>query len=90
MKAIKVRVTRAMIRAGEPYRPVACPVALAVCKATGSSHANVGLSIAWGWMGCKWTHVSERPASVRDFVKRFDAGKPVKPFTFMLRTDSPP
>ena len=83
MKPIKVRVTRAMCREGHAGMALECPVALGVTEATGCL-ASVACDILWGYDG-GWQHGMRVPASVRRFIRRFDAGKPVKPFTFMLR-----
>ena len=87
MNAIKVRVTREHIQRGARGVPSRCPVAYAV-RSEGFADVVV-LDGTVDWFDPKF-HCVTQPRAVRRFIARFDAGKPVKPFTFMLRTEPPP
>lgn len=87
MKTIKITVTEADIRKGKPKRCRACPIYLAARRA-GLKRFIVGLSrlAIWNPKPCSTLDtLSELPAKAIRFIARFDAGKPVKPFSFNLK-----
>ena len=79
-KTILVNVIRENIRKGVPRTLGKCPVALAVRRATGQ-RAYIDeeeWSLDDGLCG-------DHSRSVQRFIKRLDAGKSVKPFSFFLK-----
>jgi hypothetical protein len=75
---MKIIVTKEDIERGRHWSESLCPVALAVQHATGK---NALVSYILGVEG----YVSEvAPQSVREFIERFDANRPVEPFEFDL------
>lgn len=94
---MKVDVTQDHIDNGVPLDCYQCPVASAVEDALGRRAINqewirVGGEAIWlvthdaGGRHATPYHI---PRSVRRFIARFDAGKPVQPFTFILREVTP-
>lgn len=79
-KRIKIHVTSEDIRDGQCIND-GCPVALALKRTTGKVH-NVGFLTL---MDKNWKRIADAPRSVQRFVRRFDANKPVQPFTFFLQ-----
>ena len=80
---MKIRVTQDCIDAAEGIRGSAtaaqvCPIAIAL-RVTGFDVNAVG---------CYWITTSEgdfgTPAKASEFIERFDARYPVRPFTFEL------
>ena len=72
------QVTGKHIREGKPNILYACPIALSLNEATGCA-TSVGVEVVR--IGGDFYDL---PRSVQRFIKRFDAGKPVKPFRFRL------
>lgn len=77
-----ISVTEEDIALGKKGRYRGCPVALAATRATGHevgvTHDTIDIQME-----------DERieiitPAEAKSFIRRFDHGKPVKPFTFTL------
>jgi hypothetical protein len=81
MASVVIDVTAADIKAGHPLACSFCPVAIAATRAFGGRQVIVDsfLSIR-GQERLAWS----LPQSVYDFVKAFDAGRPVAPFSFIL------
>ena len=77
---MKVRVTQQHIDAGEPEHAEYCPVARAVAEACPLIESVLVLHKKW-W-GDNVSH--PLPRSAQRFIARYDAGKPVKPFAFIL------
>ena len=82
MKKIKVEVTAADIRKARRLkgnRSTTCPVALAVQRVTKDPKA---------WAGVTFMYTNGKyiptPKKNSEFILRFDAGKPVKPFSFTI------
>lgn len=86
MRRIRVEVTQADIDKGLPEMGPTCPVAIAIAR-------RVGFAV-WVWhqhwtpLAGRWT-VTLRPTpmyqvspAATDFIRAFDHGKPVRPFTF--------
>jgi hypothetical protein len=85
MTRIKVSVTQEHIDNGNPSSRAECPVALAL-TAYFSSHVPglVSATPLSGKIGL-WTGRVYRPSRrCGQFIRRFDAGKPVQPATFYL------
>lgn len=75
-KPIRITVTAEHIKRGVKDDSFLCPIALAMIEVIGAEeHERVNNGACL-------------PASVLKFVKRFDSGKPVKPFSFLLRRKS--
>jgi len=74
------QVTRKHIREGKPNMLKACPIALSLKEAIGCETPVIA--------GAEVVRIGgdfyDLPRSVQRFIKRFDAGKPVKPFRFRL------
>ena len=79
-----VSVKRKHIKRGKPGSCFFCPVALAL-KDVGCITPSVGPSLNYrvSMGGSVVSHPS--PRSVRRFYTRFDAGRSVKPFRFILK-----
>lgn len=78
MKRITIHVTEQDIRDGLIDDPWSCPVARAL-----AAHGFVPFvssdEMKFPKMG--W---ADNPQSVKQFIRRFDAGEPVEPFTFRI------
>ena len=81
-----VEVTKKDIAIGIPKSRYACPVALAVRRATKTPRSEfqqvevTSEGVCHGFV--KFTRASRR---VKRFIKRFDDGEAVEPFKFRLR-----
>jgi hypothetical protein len=75
---MKIYVRRRHIKCGMARSQSGCPIALAFEEITGE-RPRVDLD-------CINTHDEgfALPRSAQRFIDRFDAGKPVKPFTFVI------
>jgi hypothetical protein len=82
MKTITVRVTKTGIKRGLRKDGSSCPIARALHRCGMKSVSVCHRRIEYGW---SLQHEVRAPAKARRFIRRFDAGKPVKPFTFTLR-----
>lgn len=88
MKTILVRVTREDIRKGDAAvkrkgnRSVTCPVARSIHSVPEFKKAIVWPSRVLLWLDRKSVRL---PKNAKNFIARFDSGKPVKPFRFRLR-----
>lgn len=78
MRRVKIEVTARDIEMGRPHRPRSCPIAFGILRVFPVGWVSVGDTITVG--NGEW----KTPPSMLRFIKRFDAGKPVKPFTFVL------
>lgn len=75
---MKITVTRAHIEKGKPnYRK--CPIALAL---KGCDFRDVAVRAFYVRIGRKVEMLGKRE---RQFIRDFDEGKPVKPFSFNLK-----
>lgn len=83
---MKVIVTQDHIARGR-QGPNSCPVALAL-KETSSDFANVIVGPQWFFSRNEEFHITYQstnlPKKVQQFIKKFDAGEPVKPFSFEI------
>lgn len=86
---MRVEVTADDIRSGTPSDCHYCPVALAVARAAGTNPGSV--SVDGVYVTIEQFDRTERnyepPALVDEFVKAFDAGESVIPFSFDLDED---
>lgn len=100
-KRVKVKLTPADIRQGRMCSPRLCPVALAIKRATGRTVVSVGAAgVTTYWRGKRYhsdgfisdirTGSFPLPKKAITFVKRFDAGLAVAPFSFELDMDVEP
>lgn len=83
---IKINVLKRDIEKGEEKDCEYCPVALAVKRAT---HHRVGVAgdVVEIYRGVYSTSYYSLPAKAINFIKRFDGGKSVKPFSFKMTPD---
>jgi hypothetical protein len=76
---MKIHVRRRHIEKGDRVSSMNCAIALAVHELTRERVIVLTSIIRVG------DKVSGVPAIARRFIARFDAGKPVKPFAFVLK-----
>lgn len=84
MSNVTIKVTRKCIEDGRPRSGNACPIALAL-RSAGCITATVSAHEANFYTrgsGHLWRRL---PARAKGFVRNFDAGLPVKPFSFVLK-----
>lgn len=82
MSTLKVRVTRDDIRNGRKNDCARCPVARAVRRL---GYAKIAVCPSEILVNRPTQQTFRNPQKARRFINAFDAGKPVKPFTFMAR-----
>jgi hypothetical protein len=84
---MKISVTQKHIDSGRQQNCFLCPIAKAITEAVaGKLHIIVqpnrvefkGMEWGGGW------RTIELPNSAKEFIKKFDAGKVVEPFDFVL------
>ena len=83
---MRIEVTQEHIDNGVRKDAGCCPVGLAL-KDAGVQDPDVQRSFArWEEVSGEWrrTKLPELPAAAQLFIERFDAGEPVRPFTFRL------
>ncbi len=80
-KKITIRVTQEDIDKGVACRGESCAVANAVRRQLNRYDVTVSASYVWMKGGAYRFRVSDK---MREFIKRFDEGKKVKPDTFEL------
>jgi hypothetical protein len=81
---MEITVTQAHIDAGIAGAPGSCPIALAIKSLKPEYIKDRRLGVGLGYV-----HIPERrsiplPRVARDFIRAFDDGKKVEPFTFTL------
>jgi hypothetical protein len=74
----KITVRRKHIRAGLVKSGTRCPIALACKEHSENVHVGVDCTLIDSYF-------NRLPRSAQRFIKAFDAGRPVKPFTFILQ-----
>lgn len=82
---MKIKVTQEHIEKGEGCSAYRCPVALAVMDVCPGG-VFIGLRVCY-WSNNNRSDENRRaflPPKARAFIREFDAGKPVQPFTFEL------
>lgn len=86
---IEVQVEQRHIDSGERFTGDRCPIALALSeKVTGRVHVGYADVTIYGAVGHPLTIYCLTPPKMRKFAKAFDTGKPVKPSTFVIQTQS--
>ena len=75
-----VHVTAEDIKEGRPRLPHKCPLAMAATRATGRT-CLVGTRT----FKCGCSPYIRLPKKARDFVRNFDVGKEVGPFSFRIK-----
>ncbi len=78
---MKIDLTQDEIDRGNPRSYTTCPVALAMRRCLKLGTPGILVGIRPGIIGLA-DGGYEMPKEVADFVRAFDAGKPVKPITF--------
>ena len=76
-------MTQADIDGGDRARPSSCPIALAMRRVFGD-HAEVGINHFWPYYD-EWPKEAVAgvlPKQARRFVREFDDGRSVEPFSF--------
>jgi hypothetical protein len=87
MTSLLVTVTLDHIRRGKRGKCGECPGALAIMEAAPTLFAAVAVnthSIDLWFMSPKYRRIALTPQPLRAFVKLFDAGNSVEPFSFHL------
>lgn len=87
MNLIKVKVTKDHIERGEKETDDRCPVALAISELDPNATVSVCDDDIWFGYPPEYGEYPT-PEKVRRFIKHFDAGLPVRPFTFELAARS--
>ena len=77
---MKIHVRRRHIKKGKRSHARLCPVALAFKERAHKRRVHVSQ-----WYLESGAKIFDLPQSVQEFIARFDAGKPVKPFAFVLK-----
>jgi hypothetical protein len=80
---MEIKVTKKHILAGRPCYCKRCPIALALKDAKIHKANLIFVGNRRIWIG--ETPFYELPKKAVNFIERFDAGKSVKPFEFVLR-----
>lgn len=78
-----IKVTQEHIDEGFPGEADSCPVALAIQQKTGDLHATVNAKCIFFRYRSK-DKTRKTPKKVVNFIKKFDSGDKVKPFSFEL------
>ncbi len=80
-----INVTQEHIREGQTHSCDSCPVALAITAVTGPCDISVLRSdiIIKAWRG-KTKFTTKSPACVTEFIRYFDNGAKLAPFSFEL------
>jgi hypothetical protein len=84
---VRIEVTVEDIRAGRPGEAGACPVALALCRATGRPWAVCPEELFGRFDGPVRAPGLDAPPEVTTFVLAFDRGEAVSPFSFDLEVE---
>ena len=81
---MKIHVRQEDIDAGEKGRAWECPIALALRRECKTRRITVGMSDV-SWEVDDSHYLAELSKRARAFVRAFDSGRTVRPFTFVLR-----
>lgn len=85
MTKIKINVTAEDICFGKKRNSGKCPVAFALHRVFPKARVYITKEKGTTWFAkCGKKSCLDAPCSVGRFVKRFDAGKPVQPFSFFI------
>jgi hypothetical protein len=88
---IKVEVTEKDIKRGKPVSCSGCPIALAfrrATKTTSSSKRMKYVDVSGGYVGFVYKNDDywvDLPRRAQNFIHKFDLGKSVKPFSFVVK-----
>lgn len=83
---MKITVTREDIRAGKRKSCTSCPIALAIRRKVWARLVRVDNFYIKLWPGNREPRLQAAlPVKAMQFVRSFDAGVPVQPFTFIVR-----
>jgi len=86
MKTILVKVTKRDIENGEPCNCYYCPVALALHCLKGLNGVAVHEGFVEKWSAQKQNFIElSLPIRAKRFIKQFDRGNLLKPFSFRLK-----
>lgn len=79
---MKVSVTQDHIAVGVPKKSSSCPIALALQETTGATKVSVG-TYTCSWEETNGDHFrANLPMEAENFVRSFDLGNKMKPFSF--------
>ena len=78
-----IEVTREHISQGQRQECALCPVALAIKAVIPCTYCAVGVGSVQMIRRKQWYDL-DLPAKVQKFIKEFDLGLPVRPFSFEL------
>lgn len=82
-----ITVTAEDIRFGKKRNSGKCPVAFALHRVFPKARVYITKEKGTAWFDkCGKKSCLDAPRSVGRFIKRFDAGKPVQPFSFFITT----
>ena len=82
-KKITIKVTKTDIKLGKRENRSSCPIARATRRVTKQRHVGVDeCEMTWGSQYRLWA--AELPREAQKFIRAFDKGKPVKPFSFQV------
>lgn len=84
MRTVTIDVTADDIAKGKPKEPCDCPIAIATDRAFGG---GVAISCGQTLIGINFVDYS-LPVPARRFIRRFDDGENVKPFSFSVEVPS--
>jgi hypothetical protein len=80
--SIRVSVTQRDIDKGEPICDNRCPIALAISRTV---KRRVGVTYGAVYLLNEVHQMYELTPTAERFIRRFDNGQPVQPFTFTMR-----
>lgn len=85
-RTVTVSVTAEDIVAGDKGRCTSCPLSLALARALGEKYTSVSYNAGCAFLYCPSTQfwTMTLPALCLSFVRAFDRGDAVQPFTFDL------
>ena len=83
MKTIEVVMTQEDIDSGTPRFPDACPLCLAIKRSIPWTDTTL---VIMNTANTRYGHL-DLPEIAKDFIKKFDAGDPVRPIKFHLHVD---
>lgn len=87
MRTIRIEVTAEDIREGKPKMCSECPVARAISRAFGGAVFAVASNRTFGMHSFALSgpyRIARLPKHVESFVRQFDCGESVSPFSFDL------
>ena len=86
LKKITITVTKGDIKRGVPSEGNFCPIAYAMQRKFSLKSADIEVADAEIWVRLSRYMLSYiMPLTAQKFIKAFDGGKPVKPFSFVAK-----